>query len=471
MEITKLSVNLKYFSVVMFISCAIFMLHASYISKNTNLSPISKMPRFKPTFKNHGVPNFYGFKKELFNKDEPAIDQLNRKHVFSGSIDMHKFDELLNTFEYRYFKNSKEDKGSFRFESLDTINPVGFGSGVIICGKDEFYLELYALVSYIRDYSSISIELYHVDSISIDNLEALEQLGNLKAINLKNDLLLKYQISKHNRIDVKSLVMMRTGFENVIYLDSKVFPLLHLDKLIFDKTIMYLDTVDILLFRDEWMMSSKNTIFNFLNLGYAKQRTINSDIIVYKKSKLLPTLKLAYYIHSDPVFDVLFHDGHCVLWFAHSFLSERYDSSVKAYLNHEFLGHLNNGMGILYTMNSFPAFVHLKVEKWNGESSSLKFENLKGRIIKSLQGTLEDDYSQVLHYRVLDSETISYDIHGNKIYNAFYRSLMKYQSDNNPFKVVYQIFNWTLLGFLPFVLYFVFIIGMDKMANEFRKNK
>ena len=290
-----IKIDIKLLGAIMFIISILMFIKLSNSDLKNELYSNTTVENYKPVFKEHGVWHLYNFNKDLVDDRIPLEGQLFEypDSTKFNEVDMNLVHKLLE----KYLQKSK----------MMMITP-GDGSGIVICGHDGVSLELFALVSYIRSYTTIPIEIYHADDLSQKNQDLYNKMTEIKFINLKNNHLYSSKdLGKDPRqYYLKPLAMLSTNFENVIYLDSDAFPLLHLDNKILDKTMKYLETVDMLLFRDYWLMHDTNPVFNLFEQGYSTQRQTDSGIVVFKKSQVVDVLLLSYFISAEKYFDKLF---------------------------------------------------------------------------------------------------------------------------------------------------------------------
>ena len=235
-------------------------------------------------------------------------------------------------------------------------------SGIVILGYDNVIYEVLALISYLKEYSKLEIEFFYADDISPKYMDILKTL-DIKIINLASSPLYQKKVSEDRKYYLKPLAMLSTSFENVVYLDSDCFPLLHKED-VFTKSFEYLKSTDALFFRDYWMMTPENPIYQYLGISYTLQRQVDSSVIVYRKSRSMEMLLLSYYICLEKHFDYYLFGDKDSYWFS-AMLLRLYKPEIKPpriLLNPEmsgFVGTLRCGVGMLHLLNGDPAFVHL----------------------------------------------------------------------------------------------------------------
>ena len=426
-------INMRLISAIMLITSLLLLIKSTH--PKTTGSTLEKglnNLNFTPKFKKHGVWHFYNFDAKQVDERIPLESQLFEfpdSEKFD-SVDVKKVEKMLG----KYISQSKSI----------SIKP-GEGTGIVICGHDGVSLELYALISYIREYSDMKVELYHAGDLGQTNQEYFSEFKDVDIINLKNNhLYFSKDLGKESKDPrkyyIKPLAMLSTNFENVIYLDSDAFPLLHLDKFILEKALKYLDTVDMLIFRDYWMMHDTNPVFDILSEGYASQRQADSGVMVYKKSQSVNVLLLSYFISAEKYFDLLFFGDKDTFWFANAYLQSKRKYThlhCNIYMNLEMVGYLGdtiNDIGMMHTIDSKPAFAHLNgvkfvLDHWKDFGIDVlerSFDRLEAVMIKSPSDNFDDSYTQhFMSYRhrqflLLNHQML--EIKGKKIFKFYKKS-------------------------------------------------
>ena len=320
-------------------------------------------------------------------------------------------------------------------------------------------MELYALINYIRGYSEIPIELFHIGDLNSSNKGLINAMSGVTIVDMSKSSLFTKRLAfgKDTRnYYIKPLAMMLTSFENAIYLDSDAFPLLHLDSQILAKTLKYLDVVDMFLFRDYWLMNMDNPIYKALDMDYFTQRQADSGIIAFKKSKVESVLMLSYFISREVYFDNLFFGDKDTFWFANAYLKTLDPSYASTlYMNTDMVSYLGdslNDLGMLHTIDGEPAFAHLNGLKFVLNSYGdydihifeKSFERLQGYSILSTLHDFDDDFTQnFLLYKFKDS-TNNYKtipIEGSTLFTYYVKSFNQIQI-GDPTRLFY--FKWSL---------------------------
>eukprot|EP00835_Amoeboradix_gromovi_P001005 NODE_39_length_29903_cov_0.529057.p6 type:complete len:430 gc:universal NODE_39_length_29903_cov_0.529057:6896-5607(-) len=247
----------------------------------------------------------------------------------------------------------------------------GSGNGIVILGHNNVIYELIALIKYIVSFSQTPIELFYADDIDDKYMEILQKLP-IKIVNLSSHPLYQNKISNDRKYYLKPLAMMATSFENVIYLDSDCFPLLHLSSNILEISFSYLESFDAVYFRDYWMMTPENPLYTLLDISYLLQRQVDSSVVIYKKTNTAEVLLMSYFICLEPHFDYYLFGDKDSYWFSSLLLRLNHPEmkSPRILLNPEmsgFVGDLDCGVGMLHILDTNPAFLHL-----NGFKSRLQ---------------------------------------------------------------------------------------------------
>eukprot|EP00834_Sanchytrium_tribonematis_P007795 NODE_768_length_4042_cov_0.536647.p2 type:complete len:476 gc:universal NODE_768_length_4042_cov_0.536647:685-2112(+) len=453
------NINLKWVTGALMVVSGLTFMKFNGASNEVVVDPIEN---YKPVFKKHGVWHLFNYQRDLLDIRKPLESQLFE------FPDSEKFDSVDLDLVKRLL---------VKYESKSEMIQIkaGKGSGIVICGHDGVIMELLALTTYVRKYSDIPIEIYHAEDLSKKNQGFFKLLKNIKFINLKkNHLYSSKDLGKDPRkYYIKPLAMLSTHFEHVIYLDSDAFPLLHLDNLVLEKTFKYLNVVDMLLFRDYWMMHDTNPVYDLFGRGYFAQRQADSGIVVFKKSKTINVLLLSYFISAEGYFDKLFFGDKDTFAFANAYLQHNNKEHSKLYMNMEMVGYLGDSihdMGMLHVIDGDPFFAHMNgikfmLEHWKEYGIDVlqrSFENLSGLMIKSNMDNLDDDYSQqfmAYRHRQLDLLNHGWIPVDGKVLFSFYSKAHNVIADDG--KTFYFWLKWgsycvaVSVGSIAFVLYFL----------------
>eukprot|EP00835_Amoeboradix_gromovi_P005024 NODE_435_length_8649_cov_0.394386.p3 type:complete len:494 gc:universal NODE_435_length_8649_cov_0.394386:7309-5828(-) len=448
-KMKKTRLNLKFIGLTMIAMSGLTAL--ILVNKKSTIKPLDKfnseIDSFTPQFKEHGVWHLYKYNKNLVDARLPIPEQLF-EHPDSSN------------FENVNMKRVKQSLDEFVSISSFFPNSPGSGSGLVVCAHDGVRIELLAMITYIRNYSKMPIEVFHADDFDKQNQKLFSKFTDLKFIDLKNtDLFLTRQSTIDSRkYYLKPLAMLSTSFEDVIYLDSDAFPLLHLDDNILEKSLKHLETVDMYLFRDYWMMPDTNPIYSLFKNGYYAQRQVDSGIVIYKKSKVINVLLLSYSISQESYFDALFFGDKDTFWFANAYLTYNNHIHTRVYVNSEMVGYISDtihDIGMLHTIQGKPAFAHFNgikfvLDHWKDygiDVLELSFGKMTGLMLKSESNTFDDTYTQQYKsyrsgYRNVDDKHHEMiDIHGDLLFK-FYK--LAYAKANDQNKAFYFIIKWGL---------------------------
>ena len=273
---------------------------------------------------------------------------------------------------------------------IDNIEKIG----IIICGYDGIIKELMILLKHLRKYSELPIQVFHANDLHEDNINRISEYSTV--INLSSSSLFKprgHQGQDDSRnYHLKPLAMLSTTFVKVIYLDSDAFPLFQSHD--FSNIFHLLDTVDMYLFRDYWMMSPDNPIMKIFNTK--TQRQTDSSVVIFNKEKCENVLLTAYYLTRDAYFDLVMFGDKDSFWIANTIL-QPYELGSILYVNSDMVGiveHNNCGYGMAHSIAGVPAFLHMNGFKERIRKMIPIPQNMKMKMMASKDDTLKDDFSQ-----------------------------------------------------------------------------
>eukprot|EP00834_Sanchytrium_tribonematis_P007332 NODE_649_length_5036_cov_1.140571.p1 type:complete len:414 gc:universal NODE_649_length_5036_cov_1.140571:3639-2398(-) len=299
------------------------------------------------------------------------------------------------------------------------VEPSKEKQGIVILGYNNVIYELLALVNYLKEYTSLKIELFYADDIDDKYMNLLKKF-DIKIINLAQHELYQKKVSNERRYYLKPLAMLSTSFEEFVYLDSDCFPLLHSVD-VFAKVFHYLESVDSVFFRDYWMMTPENPMYRLLNIPYTLQRQVDSSVIVMRKSKNIETLILSYYICLEPHFDYYLFGDKDAYWFSALLIRIHLPelSAPIISINPDMSGYIGNqdcGVGMMHLIDGLPAFAHL-----NGFKSRLENGLPKQKLVFCERDTIDDAIptSRISSYTIGVNGKGSFEDDGTQSYSLF----------------------------------------------------
>eukprot|EP00834_Sanchytrium_tribonematis_P007598 NODE_713_length_4517_cov_0.967180.p1 type:complete len:448 gc:universal NODE_713_length_4517_cov_0.967180:2479-3822(+) len=292
-----------------------------------------------------------------------AMGKLKLKH-YALRVDM---SVRFNSTPNLYFQAPKT------YEPYRHMHQKIGGKGVVMLVSQSSFKMVYSNIIMMRNFSDISIELFHYDELKLAQEIVFGNMKNVNVVNLK-DLVFVSQpiqyVENARNYQLKSASILASQFNEILFLDSDNLPVK--DPVEFFDMPEY-KKFGLVLWPDIWKTHPKNPIFNIFDKKCSNQWEIEAGQMLIHKEKHMKTLLMSYYIMQDRGFwfDLLFGDKD-VMKYAADFVGLKYKvvpyfPSLVGYLD-RFKGD-KFFCGLVMLQNGFdgePMFFHANQVKYRG---------------------------------------------------------------------------------------------------------
>lgn len=267
----------------------------------------------------------------------------------------------LDQKEIQYLQNDWKDF----IKNTDKYPEKNFhGRGIVICaGGINYFTCVWITIKVIRNINQdIPIQIWYKENELSDLvIKKLENLSNLKCIKFEATDIAERKIG----YQLKSLAILKSSFEEVIYLDADNIPLIDPEVLFNSKWYQDLGAI---FWPDFWHTPSNNPIWDILNLKYLKTKEQESGQLVINKKKCWEAINLCDYfnLNGHIYYKLLFGDKDT---FRFAFMAVRTsfhmiekEPSTCGYLD---INEKFRGISMLqYFEDNNPIFLHRNLLKW-----------------------------------------------------------------------------------------------------------